>query len=140
MAVPDFQPPARTVALSVPFPWGLFLVALGLTWFAGVAAMRFVGLQQAQIVFALAQLFSSVWVFYDAREKRIPRPWRWAVSTLFVWLVIFPWYLARRRYRDAACPFMEAEVSSFFRALVVLLLVLLVLAFVLAYKNVPLPK
>lgn len=134
----EFKPPPRTVVPSVPFPWGLFFLVLGFTWLAAGATLHFLGPKEFQIVFGLAQLLLSAWIFYDARERRIPKPWRWAISALVVWVVIFPWYLARRRTRDAACPFMEAETSPFFRTLVVFLL--LALGLVLVYRNVPLPK
>ena len=139
-AASEFKPPPRTVVPSVPFPWGLFLLVLGLTWLAAGAGLHFLGLERTQIIFVLVQLVSSAWVFSDARAKRVLKPWRWAVSTLFVWPVIFPWYLARRRRREAACHFMEAQASPFFRGLVFFMLALIVLDVVLAFKHLPLPK
>jgi len=66
-------------------------------------------------------LVTSAWVFCDAHDKLLPKPLRWGLLSLLVWIVVFPWYLARRRDPVARCPFIEASSSS--RLLLALLVI-----------------
>ena len=66
-------------------------------------------------------ILTSAWVFYDAHHKLLPKPLRWGLLSLLVWIVVFPWYLARRRDPVAPCPFVEA--SSLSRLLLALLVI-----------------
>ncbi len=91
-------------AARVPFPWLLFLgfaVAL-------VVASRYAGVH-FQAGMLTAEAITSVWVFYDARQKGIQQPWRWALGSLLLWPFVFPWYLARRASPRASCPFVEGR-------------------------------
>ncbi|MGH9359331.1 MAG: hypothetical protein ACRD1O_09200, partial [Terriglobia bacterium] len=80
---------------------------------------------------------SSLWVFFDARLRHVPHALRWGISSLLLWIVVFPWYLSRRRAPELPCPLMEAEASVFVRALlwVVLLLFLMGVAVALFHKG-----
>jgi hypothetical protein len=104
-------------------------VLLGWLVLAGLADI-FLGPLRAQFLMGSVVLFSSIWVIYDAREKLVPKPLRWGLGSLLLWIVVFPWYLARRRDPIAPCRFVEAEVRPLTRlvlaALVVVVLVSLV--------------
>jgi hypothetical protein len=55
-------------------------------------------------------ILTSAWVYYDAHNKLVPKPLRWGLGSLLLWIVLFPWYLARRK--DPAAPCRLEEVSS----------------------------
>ena len=76
-------------------------------------------------------ILTSVWVYYDATAKLVPKPLRWGLGSLLLWIVMFPWYLARRRDPVAPCRFVEAEASSMTRLLLVMLLLLALLGIVI---------
>lgn len=58
------------------------------------------------------------WVIFDAHARRIPHPLRWGLGTLFIWVVVFPWYLSRRRTPAMPCPIMDAQSRYFARTVV----------------------
>jgi hypothetical protein len=109
------------------FSWSIFLVVL-LSWFllAGAAEML-LGPKRSQLLLFSVVILSSAWVFYDAHDKLVPKPLRWGFLSLLLWIVMFPWYLARRRDPVAPCRFVEAEVSPLTRLLLVALLILALL-------------
>jgi hypothetical protein len=105
------------------FSWGIFFAAFG-TWLAVAAiAESLLGPGPSQVVLFSLVALSSVWVYRDAREKNIPTPIRWSLGSLLLWMIIFPWYLARRRTPKAPCPFVEGEGRRVARTLLVILLV-----------------
>ena len=114
--------PARAAAVPrVRFSWSIFLVAL-LAWLAlATSAIRVVGLEKAQYLMVALLVLSAAWVFWDARQKGIPRPFQWGAGALLFWIVFFPWYLARRRQPEATCPIVEAGTRPFLRALLLIL-------------------
>jgi hypothetical protein len=105
------------------FSWPIFLIVL-LSWFllAG-AAERFLEPVKSQLLLGSVVILTSAWVYYDAHDKRLPKSLRWGVGSLLLWIVVFPWYVARRRDPLAPCRF-EAEASSLTRLLLALLLIL----------------
>lgn len=135
-AVVVVQPVQPRRIARVPFPWKLFLLVLFVTWASAVAIGGTLGLEKIQLVLLIVQLISSVWVLYDGYEKRLPKPFRWAIATLLFWAFIFPWYLARRRAPEASCPFVEAEASRVSKLL--LLALCLTLIVILALRGGPL--
>lgn len=88
----------------VPFPWLLFLGLL-----VALAVASHYGGVHFQAGVLVAEALTSVWVFYDASKKGIRRPLRWALGSLLLWLLVFPWYLAQRRWPRAECPFVEGK-------------------------------
>lgn len=131
-AVRTFEP--RTAALqpsSSRFSWPIFFIVL-LFWFllAG-ATERFFGPVRSQLLLGSVVILTSAWVFYDAHDKLVPKPLRWGLGSLLLWIVVFPWYLARRRDPIAPCRFVEAEVSSLTRLLLAVLVVLVLLGIVI---------
>lgn len=99
--------PARPIIATVRFPWPLFLALLLMRILLAGLAERQWGLVKAELVFGAIEMGCSVWVFYDANRIGAPRPFRWALGTLFLWPIVFPWYLVRRKMPRALCPFVE---------------------------------
>jgi hypothetical protein len=113
------------------FPWLLFLAVLCLRLAVAAVAVRQWGFLKTEIIFAGIELLSAVWVFQDAQRRRVPKPLRWGLGSLFLWLLFFPWYLVRRRVPEAPCPSVEAEIGPVARVLLFALMVLFLLSMVL---------
>lgn len=110
------------------FSWSIFFATLG-AWLAVAAiAESLLGPVTSQVVLFSLVALSSVWVYRDAREKNIPTPIRWSLGSLLLWMIIFPWYLSRRRTPKAPCPFIEGEGGRVARTLLVILLVFFLLS------------
>jgi len=93
-----------------------------LAWLAlATSAIRIVGPATAQYVMVAVLVLSAAWVYWDARQKGIPRPLQWSAGALLLWIVFFPWYLARRRQPEASCPTVEAGTGPFLRVLFLIL-------------------
>jgi len=129
---PRFEPPpGPTLQVSpVRFSWPIFFVVL-LGWFllAGLAE-RYLGPARAQLLLGSVVILSSAWVFYDAHNKLVPKPLRWGLGSLLLWIVVFPWYLARRRDPVAPCRFVEAEGRPLTRLLLAVLVMVILLALI----------
>lgn len=123
----------EAAAAIVRFPWLLFFVLFSIRIAATGLGVRRWGLIRDELVVVGVDMLCSAWVFYDASRAGVPRPLRWALGTLLLWPVVFPWYLVRRKTPRARCPFVEGI------GLPVVLLVLLVLG-VLATLIVGPPK
>ncbi len=106
----------------VRFSWPIFFAVFGVSCFLVLIFQRFIKDQQ-QVVLAMGgvQSLAGVWVFYDAARRRVPRPVRWAVGSMMLPLIIFPWYLARRSTPKSPVPFLEA-VSTIRLVFIALLL------------------
>ena len=102
----DAQPTAGPGAGNVRFPWVLFLVLLLVGIPVGLAERRW-GLIRTELVFDGVKMLCAAWVFYDANQRGVTKPLRWTLGTLFLWPIVFPWYLARRKTPRAHCPFVE---------------------------------
>jgi hypothetical protein len=132
---------------SVRFSWPIFFAVLGISC---ILVLIFQGLwkDQQQVLLAMGgvQTLSGVWVFIDALRQRIPRPLRWAVGSILLPLVIFPWYLARRRTPQSPVLFLEAMPTTRLVLLTLLLFLLanlifyIVQGFLPAYTPPPPPK
>ena len=132
--LPVVGEPARREPEPVRFSWRIFLIVFAI-WVVGASLVqRYMEPLKGQLVLGGVQIVCSFWVFYDALEKRLPRPLRWGMGTLLLWPIIFPWYLARRKAPKQPCPFVEAQVSPIMRAV---LLILLVVFFFLILKQAP---
>jgi len=139
----ESKAPAPEVVLPalapVRFPWLLFLVLLCLRLAVAGVAVRHWGFLRTEIVLAGMELLSAVWVFQDAQRRRVPKPLRWGLGSLFLWVLFFPWYLARRRTPESPCPSIEAELGPVARALLFALMVFLLLSMVLLMFKGPTP-
>ncbi|HTS70683.1 MAG TPA: hypothetical protein VMO17_16990 [Terriglobia bacterium] len=107
----------------VRFPWRLLLAYIGVSFLLAIIFEGTLGEQKAQLAMGGVQTLAGVWVFLDALRHRVPRPLRWAVGSMVLPVVIFPWYLARRRKLESPVPFVEAEVGPVTRFLLFALLV-----------------
>jgi len=120
---------SSTEARPVPirYPWPIFFMVLGFAFllgllYSGAVVSGLLKENQAQLALQGAPILAGVWVFFDALRRRIPRPLRWAVGTMLLLIVIFPWYLARRRSLQSSVPFVEGEVGPVARFLLFVLL------------------
>ncbi len=130
---------SKSVTLpSVRFPWPVLFLVFGVWFVVAVTAQRVLGPVKSQLVLAGVVVLSSAWVFYDAQERRVPKPLRWSLGSLLLWIVVFPWYLARRRAPEAPCPFVEAEASLLTRVLLVILITFFLFGAVWAILQGPL--
>jgi len=133
-------PLATRAAGQARFSWGIFFHVLALWLLAAILTTQMLGPKGSQIALGSFVLISSTWVFYDAQRKGIPKPLRWVLGALLLWIVVFPWYLARRRTPLASCPFIEGEVGPVARVLFfVLMLFFLITALLTLFNGRP-PK
>ena len=122
------------------FSWQIFFLVLAVWFLAAIAAQGLLGPAKTQLVLGSVVIVSSAWVFFDAQAKSVPKPLRWGLGSLLLWIVVFPWYLTRRRTPEAPCPFVEAEVGPFARVLFFALVVFFLLGIVAMILKGPPPK
>lgn len=131
---PDVVVPVVTEAAPLPareyarFSWSIFFATLGIWLVVALIAEKFLGYQGGQLALGGLVILSSVWVLHDAREKNIPKRLRWSLGSFLLWIIIFPWYLSRRRTPSAECPFIEGEGGRVARTLLFILLVFFLLS------------
>jgi hypothetical protein len=134
---PAISIPIAEQIISLPrkeqarFSWNIFLGVLGAWLLVAVASQRLLGYQKSEFALGGVVIASSVWILYDARKLGIPKGLRWGVGSLLLWILIFPWYLARRRTPKAPCPFIEGESGRVVRTLLFVLLVFFLLSAVM---------
>jgi len=116
-------PSAEARPEPVRFSWRIFFAVLGISFTLALIFEGLWGEQKAQLAMGGAQTLAGVWVFFDALRQRVPRPLRWSVGSMLLPVVIFPWYLARRRTPQSPVPFVEAEVGPVTRFLLIALLI-----------------
>lgn len=144
----DIAPPAAAAPVSAQavlpppkeyarFSWSMFFVTLGIWLVAALISQSLLGMEKSQFVLAGLVVFSSAWVYSDARKKNIPTPFRWSLGSILLWIIIFPWYLARRRKPGAACPFIEGEAGRVARIWLLILLFFLLLSFLMMLLRGP---
>ncbi|MCL5671772.1 MAG: zinc ribbon domain-containing protein [Acidobacteria bacterium] len=113
---------------SARFSWGIFFAALGAWFVVAAIAETMLGPSNSQFVLFGLVALSSVWVYRDAREHNIPKPIRWGLGSLLLWMIVFPWYLSRRRTPQAECLFIEGEGGRVARTLLFILLIFFLLS------------
>jgi hypothetical protein len=124
---------------SVRYPWRIFFAVLGVSFLLALIFEGLWGEQKAQLAMGGAQSLAGIWVFFDALRQRVPRPFRWAMGTMLLPVVIFPWYLARRSKLQASVPFVESEVGPVTRILVFALLIFFLVSLVFYIVKGPPP-
>jgi hypothetical protein len=144
------QPEAARPALPAPienpvpspvrFPWPIFFAVLGVSILLGLVFLQLWGEQKARWALWGAQLLASIWVLFDALRRRVPQPLRWGVGSLLLPVVVFPWYLARRRSPQSPCPFVEAKIGPVTRFILIALLIFFALNAVAYFVMGPAPK
>jgi hypothetical protein len=125
---------------SVRFPWRLFFAVLGISFFLAQIFLELWGAQKAQLAMGGVQTLAGIWVFFDALWQRIPRPLRWGVGSMLLPVIVFPWYLARRRLPQSPCPFVEADVRPLTRFLLFALIVFFLLSVIFYFVQGPAPR
>lgn len=138
---PDVVIPIAEQIIPLPtkeharFSWGIFFATLG-TWFiVALVAEALLGYEKSQFALGGLVVLSSAWVYQDARKNNIPKALRWSLGSLLLWIVFFPWYLARRRTPKAACPFIEGESRHIRTLIIVLLFFFLLMSLMLLLKG-----
>ncbi len=126
--------------VRVPFPWPLFLLLLLARFSVGITMERYWGLLKAELALGGLEICTAAWVFFDAHEKGVPKPLRWGLGALLLWIVVFPWYLARRKMPKSSCLFDEAVTGPVARALFLALVALFLLSVLFILFKGPLPK
>lgn len=122
------------------FSWQIFFMVLAAWLLAALAAQQLLGPLKSQVLLGSVVFLSSAWVSFDAHEKGVAKPLRWGLGSLLLWIVVFPWYLSRRKTPKSPCPFIEAETGPLARALLFALVVFFLLSAVLMIFKGPLPQ
>jgi hypothetical protein len=132
------EPPPEPVR----FPWRIFFAVLGISFaIAIVLEAIWPGREQnVSMVMQGIQTLAGLWVFFDATRRHLPRPLRWALGSMLLPVVIFPWYLARRSRPRSPVPFVEAEVRPVTRFVLIALLLFLLVSLVLYLVEGPQPS
>lgn len=141
----EFAPPLAPDELPVPrateparFSWRIFFLWLLIYLAAAILTTRCLGENGSKYAMGGFVLLSSMWVFFDAQRKGVPKPLRWVLGSLLLWIVVFPWYVARRRTPHAPCPFIEAEAGPVARVLFFVLMVFFLIgALLIIFQGVP---
>jgi len=133
---PEWVLPSLTA--PVRFSWGIFFRVLLLWLLAALLTTHLFGVKGAKTILGSAVLLSSLWVFYDAQKKSVPKPLRWGLGTMLFWILFSPWYLSRRRTPQALCRFVEAEAGPVARVFLFILAVFFLLgALLIIFKGRP---
>ncbi len=120
------------------FSWMIFLSVLAAWLLAAGAIQQLLGPEIGQWLLGGIVILCSAWVFYDAQRKRVAKPLRWGLGVLLLWILVFPWYLSRRRTPQAPCPFIEGEAGPLARALLFALMVFFLLGIaIMVFKGPP---
>lgn len=118
----------------VRFSWKIFLLVFSVMWLIAIVMLEIFGPEKGQTYLGVIPLLSAPWVIFDAHQKHIARPLRWGIGTLILWIVIFPWYLSRRRIPKAPCPFVEGLGLPVLLLVYVIALVVLISVFKVPIK------
>ncbi|MGH9351939.1 MAG: hypothetical protein ACRD2G_07250 [Terriglobia bacterium] len=139
VATPLPPEPIPSLKSRTQFSWRIFLVVLGVYVCIVFLSEKYLSAANYEALLTGVLVGTSLWVLYDAHSKRVPHPFRWGVSSLLLWIVVFPWYLSRRRAPESPCPLMEAQTSVFLRALLGIIVIFLFLSIVAALLTHKLP-
>jgi hypothetical protein len=129
--------PAPAPPERVRFPWGLFLILLLARFVVAATLNGMLGLTRTFLILGGFEILCGGWVFYDAVRRRVPKPWRWGLGSALLWVVFFPWYLARRKNPRAVCRFVEAEAGPVARVLLLALMIFFLLSILMGIFKGP---
>ncbi|HUY13157.1 MAG TPA: hypothetical protein VMX16_05920 [Terriglobia bacterium] len=128
----QFTPAASASVEPARFSWRIFVVVLVVWLLAAYAGQRFLNPLHEQFFLAGIVCATSIWVFYDARARNVPHPFRWSIACILFWIVFFPWYLARRKTPAAPCPVMDQGARRLLWWLIPILVFLLLFSMIVA--------
>ena len=131
--------PAAILSERVRFPWRLFTILLLARLVVAASANQYLGLSKTFLILGGFEIACGAWVSFDALQRGIPKAFRWGLGSALLWILVFPWYLARRRVPRATCPFIEAEVGPVTRAVFFALIVFFLISFLAVIFKGPLP-
>jgi hypothetical protein len=120
----------------VRFSWPILFAVLGGLWVVAaicVVAFGADAVQKMQLPMSLLPLVCGLIVFWDARQMKVRKPLRWALGVALLWIVFFPWYLARRQKLNAPVPFVESESGAFTRVMILVIFISFLLS-ILAFQ------
>jgi len=115
---------------SVRYPWRILFAVMGIGIIFSLISLALLGEQRGPMVIQTIPIAVGAWVFFDAARRRLPRPFRWAMGTVLLLAVVFPWYLARRNKPESPVPFIEAETGRTTRILLIALLVFFLISLI----------
>lgn len=134
----------RTAAPAAPdrvrFSWSIFFTVLFAYLLAALLSTSLLGQTRATFAMGGGVLLSALWVFADGRERGIPKPMVWSLGCLLMWLVMFPWYLSRRRTPQLPCPIVDGKAGPIARVLLFAIVAFILTGAVLMVLNGPPPK
>lgn len=123
--------PARALVIErARFSWQIFLLVCFIWLLAANLAYQLLGPVKGQLALGAVVVLTSAWVFYDAQRRGIPYPLRWGIGSILLWILVFPWYLSRRRTPQAPGPFIEGPPAPLARALLLALVVFFVISLI----------
>jgi hypothetical protein len=128
---------APAASERIRFPWALFLILLLARFIVAATVNGILGLTRTFLILGSLEILCGAWVFYDAARRRVPKPLRWGLGSALLWVVFFPWYLARRKNPRAVCPFVEAEAGPVARVLLFALMVFFLLSILMGIFKGP---
>ncbi|MGO8817250.1 MAG: hypothetical protein ACLQVG_21610 [Terriglobia bacterium] len=137
-AVPAVSSPGPS-APPVRYPWRIFFAFMGISFLLAIGFEGLLGEQRAQLAMGGVQALAGIWVFFDALRQRVPRPLRWGFGSMLLPVVVFPWYLARRKTPQSPVPFVEAEAGPVTRFLLFALLVFILASLIFTIVKGPSP-
>lgn len=120
--------PTPTPLERARFPWKLFALLLLARLAVAASANRYLGLSRTFLILGVFEILCGVWVCYDAIQRGVPKPFRWGLGSALLWILVFPWYLTRRKMPRASCLFIEAEAGPVTRAVFFALVVFFLLS------------
>lgn len=128
---------APTPPERIHFPWTLFLILLLARFLVAATLNGVLGLTRTFLILGGFEILCGAWVFYDAVRRHVPKPLRWGLGTALLWVVFFPWYLARRKNPRAVCPFVEAEAGPVARVVLFALMIFFLLSILMGIFKGP---
>jgi hypothetical protein len=138
MVRPEFTPAAPPPAVEpVRFSWSIFAAVLVAWLAAAVVGERFLTPVHEQYLLLGIVCVTSSWVLYDARSRNVPHPFRWSIASVLLWIVFFPWYLARRSRPNAPCTLMDQAPGRLLRWLIPIFVFFILFSLIVALLHGP---
>ena len=124
----------------VRFPWRIFFAVLGISFLLALISKDSGGNRGLSWQWEEHRPLPVSGCFLMRSGGAFPRPLRWAVGSMLLPVVIFPWYLARRSSPKSPVPFVEAEVGPVTRFLLFALLIFFLASLIFYIVQGPPPR
>lgn len=119
------------------FSWPIFFVCVAAYLGIAVGAERFLKPVDLRYFVGGLLVACAVWVYFDARARKVPNPLRWAIGSLLIWIIVFPWYLSRRRKPEIPCLIMESKGTTFLRVVLWVIVLCAIVGLISAMMRKP---